>query len=206
MISSVKELRSFFGLLFLTLFIYSFYQFTLFTLFLWVVFAVTLWLFREEHHHTPSQPLAVLSPVYGTLCFSQAEKIPFLDVPGVHSKIIKHFYDEQVIYSPIEGTVKEIWFPGSDTMEQKLSLLIETDEHDQVILQMQRNGFGLLKLFIQPGQRVGQGRRIGLCIFRYIIDVFVPESAHVKPDMDTQKVVAAETVLAELQHERLEST
>ena len=199
MITPIKELRSSFVVGFLALFFYSFYSLSLWVLLSWSVWVLLFWLFKSKSRKVPSHPLAVLSPVDGKLLFTQAEKVPFLDVPGIHSRIIKPFYNEQVVYSPVEGTVKEVWFPHSEMSENKYSILIETDESDSIIIQLERVGIGFTRFYVQPGQRVGQGRKIGFCVFCHNVDVFIPENANI--ESHAKKVLAAEEVLAELLHE-----
>jgi phosphatidylserine decarboxylase len=199
MITPIKELRFFFLLLFALLFFYSFYSFTVFTIIAWVIFFLMLWLFRSKTRNVPPHAIAVLSPVDGTLLFTQAEKIPFLDIPGIHSRIEKSFYKEQIIYSPVEGTVKEIWFPHSKGSDNAFSILIETDEPEPIIMQMKPKGLGFSRFLVQPGQRVGQGRQIGICVFGHIIEMYIPEHAHI--EAKNEGVIAAQSVIAELLHE-----
>ncbi len=199
MITPIKELRTSFFISFLLLFFYSFYSLSVWVIISWLTWFIFLGLFKSKSRNVPSHPLAVLSPVDGELLFTQAEKVPFLNIPGIHSRIKKPFYSEQMVYSPVEGTVKEVWFPHSEMGDGKYSILIETDESESIIIQLERTGIGYTRFFVQPGQRIGQGRKIGFCVFCHHVDVFIPENAII--ESHSKKVLAAEEVLAELIHE-----
>ena len=64
---------------------------------------------------------------------------------------------------------------------------------------MKPKGLGFSRFLVQPGQRVGQGRQIGICVFGHIIEMYIPEHAHI--EAKNEGVIAAQSVIAELLHE-----
>ncbi len=118
----------------IVLFIKLFFAGPLFLLSL-LVLLIIIYLFRDPHREIPSQPLAIVSPVYGVVSKVGEAKEIRLNVNTIRVRIVMRINDIYSLRSPIEGKVVEQWYEPSfkNQLYQHLDFHVQSDEGDDVI-------------------------------------------------------------------------
>ena len=127
--------------------------------------------------------------------------------------IFMSVFDVHINRSPIAGTVRRvIYIPGS-FVDAGLDKASEENERQHVLIERTdglKLGFtqiaGLVARrivpFVKPGDMLGVGQRVGLIRFGSRVDVYLPAGTDPKVLLG-QKVIAGETVLAEVGSQQL---
>jgi phosphatidylserine decarboxylase len=178
-----------------------FFQF--WAIFLWLLFIVTLYLFRDPHRKSPAIPLAIVSPVSGTVTDVAVKQDTFLKREANFIQLIMPFNTIFSVRSITEGKVMNLWHQVQDNGDGTcpcFAVWIQTDELDDVILVL-RPGRWLkqIKSYFITGERVGQGHRMGYILFGTRVDVYVPKSSTIEVAKGSQ-VSAGTDILAHLVH------
>jgi phosphatidylserine decarboxylase len=163
-----------------------------------------VFLFQDPRRSISSHPLAVVSPVDGTV----------IDVGTVDESIDRsahkitiriNAFGTYTARSPIEGKLLDFHSEaGNNRSDTHVpGLWIRTDEGDDVVLQFHGYRFGLVpKAFSRYGERVGQGQRCAYLRLARIAEVFVPGNSRVSIRPGAE-VVAGRDVLGTLPHPKL---
>ncbi len=180
------------------------------TIFLAVIFCFFLFLLRDPRCNIPSSPLALLSPVHGKVMQIDEIEDPWFSLHGIERrakrvriKISK--FDIYSLRSPIEGKVMEQWSQKcqEENGQRKFIFWIRTDEGDDVVVVFRLGFFvaHLFRMYIQSGERLGQGQRCGYLFFGGTVDVLI--SIYSKLEIETgQSVTSGEDILAYFIHEK----
>ncbi|MCG8324949.1 MAG: hypothetical protein MI673_05485 [Thiotrichales bacterium] len=177
------------------------------TLLLIIIF-ITLYLHRDPYQAIPAKPLAIVSPVNGTVVSVIDIIDPFLDRPAKSIQIEMKPWDIFSLRSPIEGKVMNQW-SRSDTVDTLIktsySFWVQSDEADHVVTSIHLNKpKWRYHFYMQSGERLGQGQRCGFLHFGAVLDVIVPEN--IKLEISSgQYVTSGATVLAMLVHDHAAS-
>lgn len=171
---------------------------------LWTLFFITLYIFRDPHRKSPAAPLAIVSPVHGTVTEVAVKQDTFLEREANFISIAMPFYTIFSIRSITEGKVMSQWHQNQDSGEKSCfiyAIWIQTDENDDVVLVL-RPGRWLkqIKSYFITGERVGQGHRMGYILFGSDIDIYIPKSSTIKVEKGL-KVSAGIDILAQLVHD-----
>ena len=167
-----------------------------------LVLLIVIYLFRDPHREIPSQPLAIVSPVYGVVSKVGEAKEIRLNVNTIRVRIVMRINDIYSLRSPIEGKVVEQWYEPSfkNQLYQHLDFHVQSDEGDDVITAIRfRNFMRRSHIYLNSGERVGQGQRCGYISFGAVVDLFIPIESKILVEVG-QHVDSGSTVLAELIH------
>ena len=171
-------------------------------IFLLVVLLVTIFLFRDPRRNVPSQPLAVVSPVHGIISkVGEAQEIR-LKTNTVRIRIVMRITDIYSLRSPIEGKVIDQWYNSSSKNQsyKHLDFHVQSDEGDDVITAIRfRNIMRSSHVYLNSGERVGQGQRCGYISFGGVVDLFLPMESKILVEVG-QYVDSGSTVIAQLIH------
>ena len=127
--------------------------------------------------------------------------------------IFMSVFDVHINRAPVAGTIRRvIYIPGS-FVDAGLDKASEENERQHILIERMdglKIGFtqiaGLVARrivpFVKPGDTVGVGQRVGLIRFGSRVDVYLPAGTDSKV-MLGQRVIAGETVLAELGKQKL---
>ena len=180
----------------------------LFSLPFWVMFVLWLIAFRNPKRAVPSSPLAVVSPIDATVAGVFYANDSFQEKSRIIIRLSRHYTGIMGLFSPTEGQVMQTWYgeqykravPGSSTDQGHVyTAWIQTDEKDDVLISFFRaKTKRYLQVKPQPGERVGQGKTIGLSSAQYV-DVLLPENAKVKVQKG-DKLKAGESIIGMLVH------
>ena len=169
--------------------------------------AFVLFFFRDASPHPTNERGAILSPAHGTIDYiDTTTETHFLSGPAQRISIYLSLLNVHVQHSPVSGNVEMLQhFPGRWSRARRRDASLR-NEHLLIGLSFGEGRTMALRLisgiwvrrivpWIDPGQSVLYGERIGLIRFGSRVDVFLPLDARirVKPG---DKVRGGETVLA----------
>lgn len=149
-----------------------------------LVFVAIMVLFRHPKRVTPSSPLAVVAPADAVVETIFSAEDPFLKQNCVVVRMRRRHFGVMALYSPVQGRIQQAWYgeqhkriAGNDTQDigHIYTAWIHTDDKDDVLVSFYRaRTLRYLQIKPQPGERIGQGRIMGLSSIRYI-DIMLPE-------------------------------
>ena len=173
-----------------------------------LIFFIFLFLSRDPQRTIPSSPLAVLSPIHGKVMQIDETDDSWLSPHGVERRakrvrIKMSIIDIYSLRSPVEGKVMEQWSEKcrEENGQRKFSFWIRTDEGDDVVVVFRLNSLAafFFRIYIQSGERLGQGQRCGYLYFGSTVDVYVPVDSKMDIELG-QSVTSGEHILAHLIH------
>lgn len=177
--------------------------------------------FRDPRRVTPLGDNLVISPADGLVTLIKQMDAPrelVIDdgtgAPGLSSgqvtriSIFMSVFDVHINRAPIGGTVRRVVYIPGRFLNADLDKASEENERQHILIERgdgTRIGFtqiaGLVARrivpFVKPGDMLAAGQRVGLIRFGSRVDVYLPAGTEPKVLMG-QKVIAGETVLAEL--------
>ncbi len=155
----------------------------------------TLWFFRDPERDVPQQDGLLVSPVDGRIILARPDRV----------SIFMNVFDVHICRTPAAGRVKSVeHYPGRFLAAWKAEA---PEQNERVVVQLESGG-QLLRLtlvaglvarrivcFLQPGQVLERGERIGLIRFGSRVDVDLPDgwTSDVKL---RQRTVSGETTIA----------
>lgn len=169
-------------------------------LFAAILFAL-LYLFRDPWRSVPADPLAIVSPVDGTVVEIKRTNNPLTDYLDQRITISVAKMGAYAVHSAVEGKITTLSRNAPDIKHRgknitALSIVVRTDEGDDVVMVVHRGYLGHYpKCYHHTGERVGQGGRVSYIPFGTYVDVYIPATSRVdiKPG---GRVIAGASVLA----------
>lgn len=153
----------------------------------WLVLVVLVFLFRDPTRQVPSSPLAIVSPIHGTVIEEGPARDPWLERDAVMVKLGMSYHQIYTLRSPIEGKVLRQYSGSNDGKSgqggphHQGAYWIQTDEGDDVTLCIEVNRFpSRMRCYAHPGERVGQGQRCGYLYFGGFVTVYLPGNSRVE--------------------------
>ena len=177
--------------------------------------------FRDPERVVPQDPNAIVAPADGLVTLIQQVEPPrelVLDdgtgAPGLEPQVVTRIsifmsvFDVHINRAPIGGTVRRVVYIPGKFMNAGLDKASEENERQHLLIERGdglKIGFtqiaGLVAKrivpFVKPGDMLAAGQRIGLIRFGSRVDVYLPAGTEPRVLMG-QKIVAGETVLAEI--------
>ncbi len=150
----------------------------------------------------PAMPLAILSPVDASVESVSNAVNPCYERSALRCRLRMVWPGVTLVRSPTEGKVMRYWTgyaPGASERGSptRYGLWIQTDEGDDVMLEIVTAPFSRFKCAVAPGERLGQGSRAGFVFFGRWTEVFMPENTEMQV-AEKAEVRAGEAVLASL--------
>jgi len=177
--------------------------------------------FRDPERVVPNTENSIIAPADGIVSLiSEVEPPLELQVedgsgtrglpagPVTRISIFMSVFDVHINRAPIAGTIRRLVYMPGKFMNADLDKASEENERQHFLIERgdgQLIGFtqiaGLVARrivpFVKPGDTVAKGQRVGLIRFGSRVDVYLPAGTDSKVLLG-QKIVAGETVLAEL--------
>jgi phosphatidylserine decarboxylase len=181
----------------------------------WLALVLTLWcayFFRDPERSTPIREGLVISPADGRIsAVEDAVPPPELDLgsePRQRISIFMNVFDVHVNRSPVDGKITRIAYVPGKFLNAELDKSSADNERQAFTIEMhggRRIGVvqiaGLLARrivkFVNDGDEVQAGQRIGLIRFGSRVDVYLPDG-QISFVAVGQRSIAGETVLADL--------
>lgn len=173
-----------------------------------IIFCFFLFLLRDPQRTIPSLPLAILSPVEGRIILIDEVDDPWLNQQGINRqakriRIKMSSLDVYSLRSPVEGKVMEQWSEKckEENGQRKFAFWIRTDEGDDIVtvFRLSPCAAACFRIYIQSGERLGQGQRCGYLYFGGTVDIYIPENSKLEAEPG-QTITSGEDVLAYLVH------
>ncbi len=183
----------------------------------WLLAGLTIWVaafFRDPVRVTPADPAAIVSPADGLVSLITPVDVPRqLGGPGglpggpmLRVSVFMSVFDVHINRAPIAGTVRRVVYVPGKFLNADLDKASDDNERQYFIVEGENGvavGFtqiaGLvarrIMRFVQEGQIVRAGERIGLIRFGSRLDIYVPDGYSVQVAVG-QRAVAGETVIA----------
>jgi phosphatidylserine decarboxylase len=181
--------------------------------------------FRDPERVVPQGPALIVAPADGLVSLicqmTPPPELQFDDESGrglgadpvTRVSIFMSVFDVHINRAPVPGTVKRIVYIPGKFLNADLDKASEENERQHILIEKadgQPIGFtqiaGLVARriipFVKPGDLVAGGQRIGLIRFGSRVDVYLPRGTDSRVLLG-QKVVAGETVLAEVGRQAL---
>ena len=172
----------------------------------WGLLGLLFYQFRDPTQTPPSLPLAIVSPIHGRITASGPTRDPWLKRDSESIAVTTGIFDIRSIYAPIEGKIVEQWTtipdpePGEGCPKHSNAFHIRTDERDDIVLVITRGEWGgNVSIAYNPGERIGQGRRIGYANFGCSARLYLPAGSQLVVAAG-DKVAAGSSVVAMLVH------
>jgi phosphatidylserine decarboxylase len=175
--------------------------------------------FRDPARVTPRDDRFILAPADGLvsliskvpreLCVDDGSGVAALaTAPVTRVSVFMSVFDVHINRAPIGGTVRRVVYIPGRFVNADLDKASEENERQHVMIE---RGDGLLLCFtqiaglvarriipfIKPGDMLAAGQRVGLIRFGSRVDIYLPEGTEPRVVLG-QKVIAGETILAEL--------
>jgi phosphatidylserine decarboxylase len=182
--------------------------------------------FRDPQRVVPQGEDVIVSPADG-LVTQIAKLVPPIELqrpdptgaPGLGTEpvtrisIFMSVFDVHINRAPVGGTVRRVIYIPGKFLNADLDKASEDNERQHVLIERpdgvpigctQIAGLVARRIvpFVKPGDIVATGQRIGLIRFGSRVDVYLPAGTDSKVVLG-QTMVAGETVLAEIGHQRL---
>jgi phosphatidylserine decarboxylase len=182
--------------------------------------------FRDPERVVPQGENLVISPADGLVSLI-AQVEPPLELqmddgsgtPGLSAgpvtrvSIFMSVFDVHINRAPVGGTVRRVVYIPGKFMNADLDKASEENERQHILIERSDGiaiGFtqiaGLVARrivpFVKPGDILAMGQRVGLIRFGSRVDVYLPAGTDSRVVLG-QKVIAGETVLAEIGQQRL---
>ena len=181
----------------------------------WGGVIATLWcayFFRDPERVTPLRDGLVVSPADGRI--SAIEKVippPELDLerePVTRISVFMNVFDVHVNRSPLDVRITKITYIPGAFLNAELDKASEDNERQAFTLELaDGRKIGVVQIagliarrivkFVNEGDRLGAGQRIGLIRFGSRVDVYLPKGANALASIG-QRAIAGETILADL--------
>ncbi len=190
----------------------------------WPLVALTIFIlafFRDPQRVTPRDDRLVIAPADGLvtlinkvpppteLTVDDGSGAPGLGLePVTRISIFMSVFDVHINRAPIGGTVRRVIYIPGKFLNADLDKASEENERQHILIDRGDGtaiGFtqiaGLIARrivpFVKPGDILAAGQRVGLIRFGSRVDVYLPAGTEPKVILG-QKIIAGETVLAEL--------
>ena len=167
----------------------------------WLYLGFTIYQFRDPTRTPPSLPLAVVSPIHGVVTDIGERDDPWLKRRALVVTLNGRLLDIRSVYSPTEGKIVDQWRVNEDGVHNSaVAFWIKTDEDDDLVLEIQPRGWhGPMNFRYHPGERVGQGRRVGYVNNGSIAKIYLAPNSLVDVEVG-DAVTAAADVLGRYVH------
>lgn len=171
--------------------------------------AVLIWLYRVPRRSAPAVPRGLLSPVDGRVARIEPYEDTRLNRPALRISVKVTPPGITVFFSATEGKVQHIWTSYGPFGEKRLkrslaaspdcySVQVQSDEGDDVLMVVSsRWPLSRCRFERSPGERIGQGGRLGFVYFASSFELLAPADALPRVEVG-DRVRAVSSVLAEL--------
>jgi phosphatidylserine decarboxylase len=179
----------------------------------WIGLLLTAWcvyFFRDPPRSTPLDDGLVIAPADGTVAsvglFPPPPELGFGADPMHRISIFMSLFDCHVNRAPIAGRIAKIVYKPGLFLNADLDKASEDNERNGFVIETVAGRLGVVQIagliarrivcFVEIGDRVGVGDRIGMIRFGSRVDVYLPANA--RPLVgEGARAVAGETILAD---------
>jgi phosphatidylserine decarboxylase len=190
----------------LIIFLLGFWAGWFFTLLGLVLTLFFIYFFRDPERTVPAEPGLVISPADGRIIvLEQVREETFLKQPVQKLSIFMNVFDVHVNRAPVAGRVQGMAYrpgrylaanrPEAPDQNEQLAVHLKTAEGAEVVM-VQIAGLLARRIvpYVQEGDDLDRGERVGLICFGSRVDLYFPEQCQVQVRIG-QKVKAGSSIL-----------
>jgi phosphatidylserine decarboxylase len=190
----------------LIIFLLGFWAGWFFTLLGLVLTLFFIYFFRDPERTVPAGPGLVISPADGRIIvLEQVREETFLKQPVQKLSIFMNVFDVHVNRAPVAGRVQGMVYrpgrylaanrPEAPDQNEQLAVHLRTAEGGEVVM-VQIAGLLARRIvpYVQEGDDLDRGERVGLICFGSRVDLYFPEQCQVQVRIG-QKVKAGSSIL-----------
>jgi len=157
------------------------YQFSWYAIPAWLLVLLLAYLFRNEKPILNSDPLALLSPVSSVVKSISTTHDPYTKRNARSIEFDMGVFDPYLLRSVTEGKIMNFWMrhPDAACQEQIRAAWIQTDEGDDVVMEIHPSRSQQIMCYYATGERVGQGKKCGFLPFGSKIVIYLPEDSSI---------------------------
>ena len=184
----------------------------------WLCIGLTIWVaafFRDPIRTTPQGAKLIVAPADGLV--TMIAKVPpprelagsggLADGEMTRVSIFMSVFDVHINRSPISGRVRKMAYVPGKFVNADLDKASEENERQHFLIEGDGFQIGVTQIagliarriltFVQEGDAVETGQRIGMIRFGSRVDVYLPEGTGARVLLG-QRAIAGETILAEI--------
>ncbi len=146
--------------------------------------------FRDPERPIPAEPGAVVSPADGKVVFvEEVREERYLNGPARRIAVFMNVFDVHVNRAPVSGTVTETehrdgcfkaaWREDACTLNEQQALVLEAKGARVLVVQIAGLLARRIISYVQPGQDLDQGERLGMICFGSRVDLYLPLEAEI---------------------------
>lgn len=174
--------------------------------------AVLIWLYRVPRRLAPAVPRGLLSPVDGRVSRVERYQDTRLDRPALRISVEVTPPGITAFFSANEGKVQRFWTSygpfGEERLKRSLAaspdcyaVQVRTDEGEDILMAVSsRWPLSRCRFDRSPGERIGQGGRLGFVYFASSFELLAPADSVPRIQVGS-RVRAVSSVLAELKED-----
>jgi len=146
--------------------------------------------FRDPERDIPREPGLVVAPADGKVVFAdEVQEDRYLNGPARRVAIFMNVFDVHVNRAPLAGTVavaqhrdgcfKAAWREDACTLNEQMALVLEDNGRRILVVQIAGLLARRIVSYVQPGQHLEKGERLGMICFGSRVDLYLPPEAEI---------------------------
>ncbi|MCL4503605.1 MAG: phosphatidylserine decarboxylase family protein [Deltaproteobacteria bacterium] len=144
--------------------------------------------FRDPERPIPGGPEDVVSPADGKVVFiEEVQEERYLNGPARRVAIFMNVFDVHVNRAPVAGRIAEsehrdgcfkaAWREDACTLNEQQALVLESNGARMLVVQIAGLLARRIISYVQPGQYLDRGERLGMICFGSRVDLYLPLTA-----------------------------
>jgi phosphatidylserine decarboxylase len=144
--------------------------------------------FRDPERLIPPEPEVVVAPADGKVILTdEVREERYLNGPARRVAIFMNVFDVHVNRAPTAGTVREVehrdgcfkaaFREEACTLNEQLALVLEEGSRRLLLVQIAGLLARRIVSYVQPGQHLEKGERLGMICFGSRVDLYLPGQA-----------------------------
>jgi phosphatidylserine decarboxylase len=146
--------------------------------------------FRDPDRPIPPEPGVVVAPADGKVILTdEIREERYLNGPARRVAIFMNVFDVHVNRAPAAGTVREVehrdgcfkaaFREDACTLNEQLALVLEEGGRRLLLVQIAGLLARRIVSYVQPGQHLEKGERLGMICFGSRVDLYLPAEAQI---------------------------
>ncbi len=162
--------------------------------------------FRDPERDIRAEPELVVAPADGkVIAVDSVQEERYLQGPARRVAIFMNVFDVHVNRAPVAGTVtatehrdgcfKAAWSEAACHLNEQLAVVLEAAGRRVLVVQIAGLLARRIVSYVQPGQTLEKGERLGMICFGSRVDLYLPPAAQVLVKVG-EKVKAGHSLIA----------
>jgi len=146
--------------------------------------------FRDPERDIPGDPGVLVAPADGkVILVDEVQEERYLNAPARRVAIFMNVFDVHVNRAPVAATVtvaqhrdgcfKAAWSEDACALNEQMALVLEAKGRQVLVVQIAGLLARRIISYVQPGQHLEKGERLGLICFGSRVDLYLPPEAEI---------------------------